>query len=501
MIVPIDQILSQTEGKTLEFKRDLSSPKPILKTLVAFANTAGGLLIVGLEDDRKVTGIEDPLAEEERICNLIADSIAPRLVPNVEITTVHGKTLLLVQVFLSGTRPHFLRAEGPETGVYVRLGSSNRQADRELIAELRRTVEGIGFDEMPMPELSVKDLDMDAAQHLFGESRKLDEKALITLKLLCRYQDRLVPTKGAVLLFGKERLHLFPDAWIQCGRFLGTEKVDIFDHIEINRHLPEAVDEVMLFLKKHAFRGADLSGIRRRDVWNIPLGILREVVINALVHADYSQRGAPVRVVFLDDRIEIENPGLLLPGLTIEDIKQGTSKIRNTVIARVFRELNLIEQWGTGVRRIFTEAQNIGLREPQLMEIGMRVRFIIPLMESIDVKTVLKKNSEQVGEQVSEQVSEQVGEQVGEQVSEQVGGQVSEQVRAILMACRMEEKNKQELLEAAGLANVYLNYKRHIVPLMEKNLLEMTIPHKPKSRLQKYRLTTKGHHVLKGMKD
>ena len=114
----------------------------------------------------------------------------------------------------------------------------------------------------------------------------------------------------------------------------------------------------MLFLKKHAFRGADLSEIRRKDVWSIPLGILREAVINAIVHADYSQRGAPIRVVFLDDRIEIENPGLFLPGLTLEDIKQGTSKIRNTVIARVFRELHLIEQWGTGVRRIFSEASS-----------------------------------------------------------------------------------------------------------------------------------------------
>ena len=87
------------------------------------------------------------------------------------------------------------------------------------------------------------------------------------------------------------------------------------------------------------------------------LTILREAIINAIVHADYSQRGAPIRIVFLDDRIEIENPGILLPGLTIEDMKQGMSKIRNHVIARLFRELDLIEQWGTGVRRIFQEAE------------------------------------------------------------------------------------------------------------------------------------------------
>jgi ATP-dependent DNA helicase RecG len=101
----------------------------------------------------------------------------------------------------------------------------------------------------------------------------------------------------------------------------------------------------------------DFSEIRRKDVWSIPLGILREVVINALVHADYSQRGAPTRITFFDDRIEVENPGILLPGMTIEDMKQGVSKIRNHVIARIFRELDFIEQWGSGIRRIFKEAE------------------------------------------------------------------------------------------------------------------------------------------------
>ena len=388
----LETLLQQPEGKTLEFKRDLSSPKPLLKTLVAFANTAGGRLVIGVTDDYQLIGVDDPLTEEERLCNLIADAISPRLVPNVEMVTVEGKTLLVVEVYLSNSRPHWLKAKGSELGVYVRLGSTNRQADRELIAELQRSVDGVAFDALPMPELSIDDLDLAAAQVLFGHDRRLDEQSLLTLRLLTDYQGRRVPTKGAVLLFGKQRSVHFADAWIQCGRFMGTEKLDIFDHLDIHAQLPTAVDEIMLFLKKHAFRGADLTEVRRKDVWSIPLGILREAVINALVHADYSQRGAPIRIVFLDDRIEIDNPGLFLPGLTLEDIKQGTSKIRNTVIARVFRELHLIEQWGTGVRRIFTEAKALGLPEPQLIETGMRVRFIIPLLEPVRIHPPPKKN-------------------------------------------------------------------------------------------------------------
>jgi ATP-dependent DNA helicase RecG len=108
-----------------------------------------------------------------------------------------------------------------------------------------------------------------------------------------------------MLLFGKDRELIFPDAWIQCGRFIGKDKAAIFDHTEIHEHLPVAVEGVIEFLKKHAMCGADFSELRRRDVWSIPLTILREAVVNAVVHADYSQRGAPIRVAFFDDRIEM----------------------------------------------------------------------------------------------------------------------------------------------------------------------------------------------------
>lgn len=149
-----------------------------------------------------------------------------------------------------------------------------------------------------MPGLTIDDLDLAALETLFRDLRDLGENELLTLRLLKDEQGRLVPTKGAVLLFGKKREKHFPDAWVQCGRFIGRDKADIFDHIELNDHLPQAVDSIMLFLRKHAMRGADFSDIRRKDVWSIPLGILREVVINALVHADYSQRGAPTASPF-----------------------------------------------------------------------------------------------------------------------------------------------------------------------------------------------------------
>ncbi|MCD6582392.1 MAG: putative DNA binding domain-containing protein, partial [Desulfuromusa sp.] len=154
MTININQIITTPESKTLEFKRDMSSHKPLLKTLVAFANTAGGKLIIGITDDRTVLGVENPLDEEERLTNMIGDSISPRLIPNIEMTTVEGKTLLMIKVFLSNTRPHHLNSEGAKQGVYVRLGSSNRQADPLLIAEMQRGAAGISFDCLPLVDLS-----------------------------------------------------------------------------------------------------------------------------------------------------------------------------------------------------------------------------------------------------------------------------------------------------------------------------------------------------------
>ena len=473
MTQPVELLIKQPEGKQLEFKRDLSSPQPLLKTLVAFANTAGGQLFIGIGDDGAVIGVDDPLGEEERLSNLITDSISPRLLPSIELLTVEGKTLLRVEVFLSNSRPHFLKASGSNKGVLVRIGSSNRQADPQLIAELQRQVAGETFDAMPMPDLTLDDLDLTSLQRQLGLDIRLDEQKLLTLKLLVRHQGRLVPSKGAVLLFGKQRTLYFDDAWVQCGRFRGTDKVDIFDQTELHDPLPQAADSIELFLKKHAFKSAEFTGMRRTDRWSIPLTILREAIINALVHSDYSQRGSPIRIAFYDDRIEIESPGLLMPGMTIEDMKHGISMIRNPVIARVFKELKLIEQWGSGVKRIFAEAAAQGLPEPRIEEIANRLRFIVPLS---------RQHSTQP-QSVTQSVTQ--------------SDQLPENLFRLLSALEQVPMSSSELMDYLDLKHRTNFRNRYLTPALQVGLIQQTLPDTPNSRLQKYRLTPAGKQVLK----
>ena len=480
---PIAQRIHEPESKTLEFKRDLSSPRPFLKTLVAFANSAGGRLVLGVADDRRVLGIEHPLDEEERLCNLIADAIAPRLVPNIELITVEGKTLLMVEVFLSGTRPHYLKAEGREHGVYVRLGSTNRQADAQLIAELQRGVAGISFDAMPMPDLSIEALDFKAIQQDFSGRKAVDERMLQSLRILVKDQHRLVPSHGGMLLYGLDKRQYFDDAWIQCGRFIGKDKADIFDHLDIHDPMPQAVDEIMLFLKKHAMRGADFSAIRRKDLWSIPVNILREVVINALVHADYSHRGTPIRIAFFDDRIEVENPGLLLPGLTIEDMKLGVSRIRNPVIARVFRELNLVEQWGSGIPGIYRQVEEGNLPEPTIEELAGRVRFTVPLQE---IQPLAPEQSRKRGQDADDEAPDS---RPRSHLTAQVIADVAAQVASRIAAFCQEPRSAREIMEMLGLKHWKTFQANYLNPLRVSGVIERTIPDKPNSRLQKYRTT------------
>lgn len=368
-------MIQRPEGKSLEFKRDLSSPDGVLRSIVAFANTAGGILLIGVEDGtRKLRSLENCLDQEERLASLISDSIIPRLIPDLEILSHRKVQVLALQVYPSPQRPHHLRREGEENGTYVRVGSTNRRADRELRDEMRRLSRGECFDEQALPESSSEALDFRALSELFRDKRKLKSKDLESLRLLVKHQGRKVPSVAGMLICGKERLERFPDAWIQAGRFAGGDKSRLLDQRELRGELVTGIEESLDFIKKHLWQGQVFAGLRRQETLTVPAVALREALINAVVHADYSQTGAPIRVSIFDDRLEIENPGLLPFGMTIEELPRGVSKLRNRVMARVFKELSLVEQWGSGIQRMRTACLDAGLPEPSFEEIGMRFR-------------------------------------------------------------------------------------------------------------------------------
>lgn len=335
----LESILSKHEGKTLEFKENTDSLERILKTIIAFSNTAGSIILIGIKDKTKeVVGIRDVLKEKERIANAVADSIAPQLTPNFQFHTWRGLDLLIINVSHS-FEPHYFKEKGIEQGTYIRFGSTNRLADKGTIAEMQRLALHQSFDETANLQAKIEDLNFDLAHQLFSQvSKKFSE-------------------------------NFATNAFIQCGLFSGKTKSKILDQKEINAPLPIVIDEVLIFLQRHTSTKSIIEGKKRIDIPQYPLNVLREAVTNTIVHADYSIKGANIQVAIFEDRIEIINPGALPFGLSLEKAISGISQLRNKVIGHVFRELGLIEKWGSGLSRMISTCEELGIKKPKFEEV------------------------------------------------------------------------------------------------------------------------------------
>ncbi len=365
----LENLLSQNEGKILEFKENTASLESIVKTIIAFANTAGGTLVIGIRDKTKeIIGVKDVLKEEERIANAVSDSISPQIIPNFQFYTWRKVDLLIVSVS-HNIGPHFLKSKGIEKGVYIRLGSTNRIADKTTISEIQRLATHHSFDEMPNLKAMKEDIDFELAKQLFHkESKTFDKNIAESIQLIVKFQSDYYPSNGAILLFGKNRRLFFSNAIVQCGLFLGQSKSNILDQQEIDSPLPIALNQILTFIQRNTQIRSEIGSKERVDIPQYPPIVIREAVINALVHTDYAVKGANVQIAIYSDRIEITNPGALPFGLSLEKALSGISQLRNKVIGHVFRELGLIERWGSGFRRMIETCQSMGIRTPLFEE-------------------------------------------------------------------------------------------------------------------------------------
>lgn len=367
----IENLLELPEGKTLEFKRDASSLRPILRTIVAFANSAGGCLVIGRDDDGTIQGVADPLADELRLANAIASGITPSLLPDIDMVTFEGATLLVVQV-PRWRGPIYVKSEGPEAGVYLRLGSTTRRADSGALDELRREMTGVSYDALPCYQATRTSLDDEKLEAFAAKvGQPLTDEMLQTLEIIVPTPRGVLPSNGGLILFAtdKERDRLIHETWLQAARFADTGKTTFIDRQQLMGGPLEVLDEAARFIARNTRLAARITGeIRRTDIPEYPRAAVREALVNALAHRDYSMRDMPIRLAIFSDRLEIESPGMLPHGMTIEALKSGKSRPRNRVIARVLRELEIMEAWGSGYQRIRDDCDKLGHSIPEWRE-------------------------------------------------------------------------------------------------------------------------------------
>jgi predicted HTH transcriptional regulator len=374
----IQELIQKPEGRRLEFKESLPTSADIAKTIIAFANDAGGDLFIGIKDSpREIVGLpeDDLILLEEQISSIIFERCYPVIIPNISFYTVDDKHIIRIQIFRGNSMPFYLKEKGKLKGTYVRVGSSNRLADEQIINELERQKRNISFDSELVYDRTIGEIDLNAFAIFFKEKteEELDEAALIKLELFKEFQDKRVPT-NACILFSDDKLRreLFHYAKIECARFKGTSTDVFIDQKTIDTNIALQPEQAYEFVLRHINKGAEVKGVYTESRWEYPVKAIREAIRNAVVHRDYSLTGKDIKVAIYDDMVEITSPGKLLPSIDFNDLEARQSDIRNKVIAPVFKKLGIIDQWGNGLKLIANELKEYPDISFKWQEVGMQ---------------------------------------------------------------------------------------------------------------------------------
>lgn len=364
------KMIESGASKTMEFKVELPQGNQLAQTICAFANRAGGYLLIGVADSGEVIGLSSEAINEylEKIPNLIHDTIFPMLIPEIYSVSISNKAVLVIQVYPGSNLPYYLKSKGKMEGTYVRVGRTNKRADIEMIKDLERHKMNKSFDEDSFKELDR--LDEEALINVFEKAMgtSITKEKLLNLKLIERLGDMEYLTNAGAIVLGK-----MANATVKCARFSGESIVNFIDKKEYDGDIFSVIQETMIFFKNHLMQAGMIQGygLKRKDVLEVPEEVLREGIINALMHRDYSIQGSDIKIAIFDSKIEITSPGGLPKSLTVEDIYSGRSEIRNRVISNLLLKSGYVEQWGSGIPRMIEMCKEVGLNVPEIEEKGL----------------------------------------------------------------------------------------------------------------------------------
>ena len=361
------------ESPVLELKEQINAD--FKKEIIAFANTDGGEILVGVARDGSVAGVEDTEAEMEKIGNMIRDGIKPDLTAYTSIERIKdgGKAIIRVSVSRGLKRPYHLTDKGLKpTGVFVRHGVSSVPATDEAIRQMLRESDGTTFDKARSVN---QELTFSYAENSFQERQlAFDDAHKRTLGLI----DADGYYTNAALLLSDQCGHI-----IRCAVYEGTGKTKFKTRKEFSGSILKQLDDAFSFLSLNNNLRSVFDGLRRIDYADYPEEALREALLNAVVHRDYDYSGSIIINVY-DDRMEFISLGGLVKGLTLLDIKGGVSQPRNAVIANVFYRLELIESYGTGIQKMMESYAGSGA-EPVFAPAPASFVVILPNRNTVEI--------------------------------------------------------------------------------------------------------------------
>ena len=379
----LQQRIHDGENLHTEFKTWPISPASLAETLTAFANTDGGQFIIGVTDDGQLVGVGDTDAVMRMVDNIAYNNCEPPLTIMQEL--VHcdtGVIIVVVHIPKGDQRPY-----RTTNGRYmVRTTSGKRPAARQELLRLFQAVESLYYDETVVQRATLADMNLPAVEQFFLEAQGYTweqlglplERILVNWKLAQGRGDEFHPTVAGALFFAKAPQNFLPHAYITALRIPGTTiDIDPSDRKQLVGPLRTILEDALRFLNIHLPTPHRIQGMEPEIKLELPPEALREGLVNACAHRDYTIP-SPIRLLIYDDRVEIRSPGQLPNSVTLDALPLGIHVLRNPIIYNVCLRMGLVTDAGSGIPRIIARVRQFTNQSPVWKLEGNEFVLVLP---------------------------------------------------------------------------------------------------------------------------
>ncbi len=362
----LSKYLENGQSARVAFLSGNANQRLIAETLAALANSTGGMVLLGVTSKGALQKVEDLASVREAVIEATLLTDPPLILPAPQIVSSPKGDAVIVQV--PPGLPHIYSLQG----LYLtRSATQNRPM---TTAELRRLLlerNDSGFERLPVNGATLADFDQQPIQRYLDRiAAAPDEEPVQTLLARGCVVDvggELAPTIAGLLLFGRHPQRFFRSAEIICVRYVGPQMGDEFVRQDVVGTLPEQLRQAEAFVISNMRRGMKINSLAREENTEYPIPVIREAIVNAVAHRDYSIRGEGIRLVIYNDRLEVYSPGRLPGHVTLDNLKDERYS-RNEAIVAVLSDLGYIERLGYGIDRMIATMQTAGLHAPLFEE-------------------------------------------------------------------------------------------------------------------------------------